>query len=131
MRVVFAVLAVALLVAACGDTEPDAYTAEPTAKCLREDGYRVVTDPAKLGVVEANTANGGLLATKPGNAVRIAFGANSDDAIGIQRGYRRFVSKRVRPHITDVMRTQKNAVMLWTVTPPLDEMNQVFDCLKG
>jgi hypothetical protein len=131
MRVVFAVLAVALLVAACGDTEPDAYTAEPTAKCLREDGYRVVTDPAKLGVVEANTANGGLLASKPGNAVRIAFGANSDDAVGIQRGYRRFVSKRVRPHISDVMRTQKNAVMLWTVTPPLDEMNGVFDCLKG
>jgi hypothetical protein len=131
MRVVFAVLAVALLVAACGDTEPDAYTAEPTAECLREDGYRVVTDPAKLGVVEANTANGGLLATKPGNAVRIAFGANTDDAIGIQRGYRRFVSKRLRPHISDVMRTQKNAVLLWTVTPPLDEMNQVFGCLKG
>ena len=131
MRVVFAVLAVALLVAACGDTEPDAYTAGPTAECLREDGYHVVTDPAQLGVVEANTANGGLLASKPGNALRIAFGANSDDAIGIQRGYRRFVSKRVRPHISDVIRTQKNAVMLWTVTPPLEDMNQVFDCLKG
>jgi hypothetical protein len=131
MRLVLAVIAVALLVAACGDTEPDAYTAQPTAGCLRGDGYRVLTDPAKLGVVEANTANGGLLATKPGNAVRIAFGANSDDAIGIQRGYRRFVSKRVRPHISDVMRTQKNAVMLWTVTPPLEEMNRVFDCLKG
>ena len=121
----------ALLVAGCGNTEPDAYKAEPTAECLRDEGHRVTTDPQKLGVVESNTTNGGLLASKPGNAVRIAFGADSDDALGIERGYRRFVSKKLRPHISDVMRTQKNAVLLWTVTPPLEEMNQVFACLKG
>jgi hypothetical protein len=131
MRRVLALVVLALVVAGCGDTEPDAYKAEPTAECLREEGYRVTTDPEKLGVVEANTTNGGLLASKPGNALRIAFGANSDDAVGIQRGYRRFVSKKLRPHISDVMRTQKNAVLLWTVTPPLEEMNQVFACLKG
>jgi hypothetical protein len=131
MRRVFVLVALAVLVAGCGDAEPDAYKAEKTAKCLREEGYRVTTDPAKLGVVEANTTNGGLLASKPGNALRIAFGADSDDALGIERGFRRFVSKKVRPHITDVMRTQKNAVLLWTVTPPLEEMNQVFACLKG
>jgi hypothetical protein len=131
MRLVVVVLAFALLAAGCGVAEPDAYKAEPTADCLRDDGYRVTTDPARLGVVEANTANGGLLASKPGNALRIAFGENSDDAIGIQRGYRRFVSKKLLPDISDVMRTQKNAVLLWTVTPPLEEMNAVFACLKG
>ena len=131
MRRVLILSLVALLLAACGNTEPDAYKAAPTADCLREDEYRVTTDRDRLGVVEANTANGGLLASKPGNAVRIAFGADSDDAIGIQRGYRRFVSRRLLPHISDVMRTQKNAVLLWTVTPPLEEMNQVFACLKG
>lgn len=131
MRRVLILVILALLGAGCGDTEPDAYKAEETAKCLREEGYRVTTDPEQLGVVEANTTNGGLLASKPGNALRIAFGANSDDAVGIQRGYRRFVSKRLRPHISDVMRAQKNAVLLWTVTPPLEEMNQVFACLKG
>jgi hypothetical protein len=128
---VLALVVLALLVAACGAAEPDAYKAEPTAECLREERYRVTTDPQKLGVVEANTANGGLLASKPGNALRVAFGSDSDDALGIQRGYRRFVSKKLRPHIGDVMRTQKNAVLLWTVTPPLEEMNQVFACLKG
>jgi hypothetical protein len=131
MRRVLFLVVLALLVAGCGDTEPDTYKAEPTAECLREEGYRVITDPKKLGVVEANTANGGLVASKPGNAVRIAFGSDSDDALGIERGFRRFVSKKVRPHISDVMRTQKNAVLLWTVTPPLEEMNKVFACLKG
>jgi hypothetical protein len=131
MRRVLLLVALTLLIAGCGDTEPSVYKAEPTAKCLREEGYRVTTDPAKLGVVEANTANGGLLAAKPGNALRIAFGASSDDAFGIERGFRRFVSKKLLPDIEDVMRRQKNAVLLWTVTPPLEEMNQVFACLKG
>jgi hypothetical protein len=128
---VFILLVVALLPTGCGGAEPDTYKAEPTAECLRDEGYRATTDRQKLGVVEANTANGGLLASKPGNALRIAFGSSSDDALGIERGYRRFVSKKLRPHISDVMRTQKNAVLLWTVTPPLEEMNQVFACLKG
>jgi len=131
MRRVLLLVALALLIAGCGDTEPSVYKAEPTANCLRKDGYRVTTDPAKLGIVEANTANGGLLASKPGNALRIAFGANSDDALGIERAFRRFAPKKLRPHISDVMRTQKNAVLLWTVTPPLEEMNTVFACLKG
>jgi hypothetical protein len=131
MRRVLLLVALALLIGGCGDTEPSVYKAEPTANCLRKDGYRVTTDPAKLGVVEANTANGGLLASKPGNALRIAFGASSDDAIGIERAFRRFAPKKLRPHISDVMRTQKNAVLLWTVTPPLEEMNTVFACLKG
>lgn len=123
-------LAFALLAAGC-ESEPSVYKVGPTAKCLRGDGYRVTTDPAKLGVVEKNADNGGLIAFEPGNAVRIAFARNSDDALGVENGFRRFVSKRVRPHINDVMRTQKNAVLLWTVTPPLDELNKVYGCLKG
>ena len=123
-------LLLAFLAAGC-NTEPSTYKAQPTANCLRKDGYQVTTDPAKLGVVEGHAENGGLVAFHPGNAVRIAFGASSDDAIGIERGYRRFAPKKLRPHIDDVMRTEKNAVLLWTVTPPLDEMNKVFACLKG
>ena len=132
MRLVL-VLAVGLLVlaSACGGAEPSVYKAEPSARCLRDEGYRVTTARADLGVVEKGAEHGGLIAFEPGNAVRISFGANSDDALGIQRGYRRFVPKRVRPHITDVMRTEKNAVLLWTVTPPQEEMDKVFGCLRG
>ena len=119
----------AVLAAGC-QTEPSVYKAEPTAKCLRKDlGYDVTTDPAELGVVEGHAANGGLLAFHPGNAIRIAFGENSDDAPGIENGYRRFAPRKL--HIVDVMRTQKNAVLLWTVTPPQEEINQVYACLKG
>jgi hypothetical protein len=121
----------ALVLAGCGETEPSVYKPGPTATCLRGDGYRVTTDPAQLGLVERSAENGGLIAFEPGNAVRIAFGANSDDAIGIEAGFRRFVSKKLRRHISDVMRTQKNAVFLWTITPPIEELNKVYGCLKG
>jgi len=56
---------------------------------------------------------------------------NSDDAPGIAEGYRRFAPKKLKPHIDDVLRIQKNAVLLWTVTPPQEEMDAVFACLKG
>jgi hypothetical protein len=123
-------LLLAVLAAGC-ETEPSAYKPQPTAKCLRKDGYRVRTEPAQLGIVERNAPNGGLLAFHPGNAVRMAFGANSDDAPGIAAGYRRFAPRKLKPHIDDVLRIQKNAVLLWTVTPPLEEQDDVFGCLKG
>jgi hypothetical protein len=131
MRRALALVALAVLMAGCGDTEPSVYKAEPTAKCLRGDHFRVTVDPTKVGVVAGAAPNGGLRAFEPGNALTIAFGASSDDALGIQRAFRRFAPKRLRRHIDDVMRIQKNAVLLWTVTPPLEEMNKVFGCLKG
>jgi hypothetical protein len=123
-------LLLAGLAAGC-NSQPSTYKAQPTADCLRKLGYRVVTDPTKLGVVEAHATYGGLVAFHPGNAVRIAFGSNEEDAVGIEHGYRRFAPKKLRPHIDDVMRNQKNAVLLWTVTPPQTEMDEVFGCLKG
>jgi hypothetical protein len=131
MRLVALLACAGLLLAGCADTEASVYKAEPTANCLRKAGYRVTTDRADLGVVENNAENGGLIAYEPGNAVRIAFAADSDDALGVERGFTRFVSKKLRPHISDVMRTNKNAVLLWTVTPPIEELNKVYGCLKG
>jgi hypothetical protein len=121
----------ALLLAGCSSGEPSAFKAAPTARCLAGKGYGVTTDVAKVGVVAANAPNGGLLAKKPGNALTIAFGQNSDDAIKIAAALKRFAPKRLRPHIGDVLRTQKNAVLLWTVTPQQEELNKVFACLKG
>jgi hypothetical protein len=124
-------LMIALFVAACGAAEPSAYKAAPTANCLRDKGYTVTTDDTQVGVIAANAPNGGLRANEPGNALTIAFGQDSDDAIQIAAAFKRFAPKTLRPHITDVMRTQKNAVLLWTVTPPQVEINKVYDCLKG
>ena len=132
MRVTLLLLLLPVFVAAgCSSGEPSAYKAGPTANCLAGKGYEVTTDDAKVGVVAANAPNGGLRANEPGNALTIAFGQNSDDAIQIAGAFKRFAPKELRPHITDVMRTEKNAVLLWTVTPPQDELNKAIACLKG
>ena len=130
-RSLWALLLVAALAGGCS-SEPSAYKAEPTGKCLRDKlHYAVTSDPARLGVVEGHAARGGLLVHHPGNAIRIAFGLNADDVPGIESGFRRFSNPKVRPHILDIMRTNKNVVFLWTVTPPQEEINSVFGCLKG
>lgn len=132
MRLAFTISIVAgLLLAGCSSGEPATFKAEPTAKCLRGNGYDVTTDDGQVGVIAANAPNGGLLANEPGNALTIAFGQNSDDAIKIAAAFKKFAPKKLQPHITDVMRTQKNAVLLWTVTPPQAELDKVFACLKG
>jgi hypothetical protein len=126
------VLLLLVVVAAGCNTEPSVYKAAPTAKCLRSKlHYRVTTDRAEIGVVERTAPNGGLIAFHPGNAVRMAFAESSDAAPGLEHAYRIFAPKKLRPHITDVMRTNKNVVLLWTVTPPQEEINAVYGCLKG
>jgi hypothetical protein len=132
MRRVFHIsIAAGLLLAGCSSGEPSTFKAGPTAKCLKGKGYRVTTDDTKVGVIAANAPNGGLLAREAGNALTIAFAENSDDAIKTAAAVKDFAPKKLRPHILDVMRTQKNAVLLWTVTPPQEELNTVYACLKG
>jgi hypothetical protein len=91
----------------------------------------VTTEDTKVGVVAANAPHGGLLVKEQGNALTIAFAQDSDDAIMVSGAFKRFAPKKLKPHIDDVLRIQKNAVLLWTVTPPQTEMNTVFGCLKG
>ena len=119
------------VVAGCGNPVHSHYSVKQTAPCLRNLGYKVSADASSLGPVEASATEGALLARESGNAVTITFSENSSEAGNVEAAYRRFVSKKLRPHIDDVMSAQKNAVLLWTVTPPQDEMNKVFGCLKG
>jgi hypothetical protein len=132
MRLALAIsTSAALFLAGCSSGEPNTFKAEPTASCLRGNGYQVTTDNSQVGVVAANAPNGGLLAREPGNALTIAFAQDSDAAIKTAAAFKKFAPEKLRPHITDVMRTQKNAVLLWTVTPPQDEFDKAFACLKG
>jgi hypothetical protein len=130
MRLALAI-STALFLAGCSSGEPNAFKAEPTASCLRGNGYQVTTDDSKVGIVAGNAPNGGLLAKEPGNALTIAFAQDSDAAIKTAAAIKKFAPKNLRLHITDVMRTQKNAVLLWTITPPQDELDKAFACLKG
>ena len=132
MRLVLLVLLLpAFVLTGCTAGEPSTYKAGPTAKCLSGKGYTVTTDDAKVGVVAANAPNGGLRANEPGTPSRSPSARTPTTPSRSPPHSSGSPPKKLKPHITDVMRTQKNAVLLWTVTPPQDELNKVFACLKG
>jgi hypothetical protein len=101
-----------------------------TAPCLEKLGYRVDTNASRLGPVENSATEGALLAKERGNAVRMTFSADHAEAKNIEAAYHRFVPKRMRRHLSDVLSSQKNATLLWTVTPPAEEADRVLGCLR-
>jgi hypothetical protein len=120
---------VALAATGCGASSVNTYQPGPSAKCLSDAGYRV--QRKNLGLVADSAPLGSLRAFEPGNAVTISFGNDHREAENISKLYRKFAPKKLRPHIDDVMEVQKNAVILWTVTPPEADHDKVFGCLKG
>jgi hypothetical protein len=120
-----------LVVAGCGGNAVHVYHVDGTAKCLKDAGYRVNAKAERLGVIPASAALGALRALEPGNTVTISFGSDHREATNISELYRKFAPKKLRPHIDDVMEIQKNAVLVWTVTPPTDDHEKVVGCLKG
>jgi hypothetical protein len=123
-------LLLAALAAGCGNPVHSHYTVKPSAECLRKLGYTVNTNAAQLGPVEDSATEGALLAKEPGNAVRITFSADHAQATNIMAAYHEFVPRRLKPHLGDVLSSQKNATLLWTITPSPDEMQRVLGCLK-
>jgi hypothetical protein len=127
----FACLA-ALLVTGCGVRNSKPFTADGTAPCLKDKGFkRVTTAFAKLPFIAGNAENGGLEATSTSkNVVIIAFAADADSVGSIQQAFRRFAPPAYKKHLSDVMRTERNAVMVWTVTPDPVELDVATRCLK-
>jgi hypothetical protein len=123
-------LVLAALAAGCGNPVHSHYGVTGTAACLRKLGYTVNTNAAQLGVVENSATEGALLAKEPGNAVRITFSQNHAQAVNIMAAYHEFAPEPMRAHLGDVLSAQKNATLLWTITPAADEMQRVLGCLK-
>ncbi|HYY04356.1 MAG TPA: hypothetical protein VE736_10765 [Gaiellaceae bacterium] len=123
-------LLLAALAAGCGNPVHSHYGVKATAACLQKLGYTVNTNAAQLGPVEDSATEGALLAKEPGNAVRMTFSADHAQAVNIMAAYHRFAPRRLRRHLSDVLSSQKNATLLWTITPPPDEMQRVSGCLK-
>jgi hypothetical protein len=126
-------LALAVLVTAgCGVRNSKPFTAKGTAPCLKDKGFaNVTTDPDQIGFVAAFAQNGGLKATgKSGNVVTIAFTASADDVGDTQASFKRFAPQRYRLHMEDIMQTDRNAVMVWTVTPDPQELDTAKRCLR-
>src|SRR5437762_13154297 len=123
-------LAVAMVLTGCGNPVHSHYSVKETAPCLRKLGYTVTTAASKLGPVEASATEGALRAHEQGNALTITFSENAKEAANIETAYRHVAPKKLRPHIDDVMSAQKNAVLLWTITPPKEESDRVLGCLR-
>jgi hypothetical protein len=133
----FLVLAAALLAVAaagCGTRSSKPFTAEGTAPCMTKKGFKhVTTDPLKVDFIAAFSDNGGLRATTAGgNVVTIAFAA--DDTAGVastKLAFRNHAPPKLRPRMNDIMESERNAVLVWTVTPTPAQLADAIGCLHS
>jgi hypothetical protein len=123
--------AFAILAAGCGVRTTKPFTAQGTAGCLRSHGFTgVTTNPGKVGFIAGFADNGGILARSPmGNVVTIAFTADAASTRPTEQDFRARAPRRLRPHMADIMETNRNAVMVWTTSPDPGELDTATRCL--
>ncbi len=124
-----AVFVVILVVAGCGGSGgPSTYTVQKTRLCLKKNHSLKLN--RKLDFV-ATTSTGGALHVvmrKKKNAVTIVFGATVDDANNINDAYHRFRARNVG--IEDILRQEKNVVLLFKEHPTDAELATIQNCLS-
>ena len=77
----------------------------------------------------ANSATGGAFVVQlVGNRVTVLFGETEADADNIEQAYHRFKAGNVG--LSDVLRRQGNALMLWHVHPQDADLATITGCLK-
>ncbi len=117
-------LGAALLAAGCGGSRK--YTLGPTQACFRKQVAATVS--TRVDFV-ASTALGGALSVRlPTNQVTIAFALDDAEVKRLVRAYRRFRGRNIG--IEDVLRPQRNAVLLWAAHPDDRDLAKVGGCLK-
>jgi hypothetical protein len=130
-RIVGISLAVALLAAGCGVRTTKPFTARGTIGCLKTHGFTGVTmNPITVGFVAGFSEHGGIRARSPGgNLLTIAFAADSDSTASTESAFRSHAPKSLRSHISDIMSSNRNAVLVWTTTPAADDLASATGCL--
>jgi hypothetical protein len=131
---VLTAVSLAVVVAGCGARNSKPYTAKGTAACIAKKGFtNVTTDSAKVGFIAGFAENGGLLATSSdGNKLTIAFTA--DDTSGVtstEQAFRSHAPPRYRTRMNDIMESERNAVLVWTVSPTPAELADAKACLHA
>lgn len=131
MRGALLFIGAALVLAASGCGGGDTtYTLAKSRACLRGKGVQV--SPVPRSDFVASTATGGSFRADldSGNFVTVVFGETNDDAEQIDKAYERFAFPNVRQGLSDVLRSQNNAIMLWHEHPEPADENLVLGCLK-
>jgi len=133
LRVIVLAAICAIVVAGCGGGGSPTYTAAATAPCLQDNGFTsVTTKAAKVGFIASFATHGGLFANAPGgNGLTIAFAADETDAASTESAYRKHAPASLRPHLNDVMESQGNAVLVWTVSPSAHQLSTALGCLRS
>jgi hypothetical protein len=126
-------LLVAVVAAGCGVRNSKPFTAKNSAGCLKSNGFSGVTmNPGKVGFIASLAENGGLRADSPsGNVVTIAFTADADSAGSTEQAFKLKAPKYLRVHMSDILRINRNAVLVWTVTPKPEELDTAMRCLRA
>jgi hypothetical protein len=126
------ILVVALLAAGCGARSTKPFTAKGTIGCLKGKHFIVTTNPAQVGFIAAFADNGGIRATaQDGSVVTIAFTKDETTVDDTAKAFRSHASAGLRPHFDDVLRTNRNVVMVWTTTPSSEDDQNVQGCLAA
>jgi hypothetical protein len=117
---------VALAAAGCGGQKK--YSLAATRACLVKHGVKP-KPPLRRDFV-AQTAPGGSLRIVFGrkNEVTISFADDQNGASQIVLGYHHFAGRNIG--LADVLRPQRNAVLLWEAHPSDEQLSTIGDCLK-
>jgi hypothetical protein len=119
-------LVLALVLAGCGGGAKT-YTVSKTRACLSKKGAKI---NRKLDFVASTATGGAFRAMLRDNFVTVAFGETEDDAKQIELAYHRFAFPNVRKGLADVLKRDRNAVMLWHQHPQDRNLSLVDGCLK-
>ena len=121
----------ALLAAGCGARSNTPFTAKGTLACLKAKQFAdATTNPAKLPFIAQFAANGGIEATSPsGNRVTIAFTDSEATVPSTEKAFKLHAPRVLRSPLSYVMRSNRNAVIVWTTTPASDDESKLEGCL--
>ncbi len=121
--------ACALLAGCGGKAKPkigNVYTLQPTAACLRADGFNVSTKEKDVNFIAFAAPGGGLRARTKKLDLIIAFGQNGHDRKQIMKAVKRFAR---RPPIFRYRIGRANIVILWAYRPSAKDKAILDGCL--
>jgi len=127
-RYVLLPIALVVLAAGCGGTKT--YSLDKTRACLaKQSGVLLAPVPTSDFIASAAPAGAVRVVTRR-NRVTISFGRNQTEADRIAQGYRRFKGSSIGSVLPDLLRPDRNAVLLWKQHPSPGEIDKVNGCLK-